>query len=66
MRQIERGGRNIGATLYTCLGMSAEPFHPQGFGQHSAAMVGKHLGRRIPFAELPADCRKAVLQDFSA
>jgi len=49
--------------------MNARPFHPQGFGQHGASSkiidampgcwagpsIGKscHLGKRIPFAELP-------------
>ena len=51
---------------YLCLGMSPHPFHPQGFGQHGSAMPGRHLGRRIPFATLPEDCRKAVLQDLAS
>lgn len=49
---------------YACLGMSAEPFHPLGFGQHSSAMVGPHLGRRLAWKNLPVDCQRAVLQDF--
>jgi hypothetical protein len=56
--QKERSG------LFTCLGMSEHPFHPQGFGQHSTAQLGRHLGKRIEFSELPADCQKAVLQDI--
>ena len=51
---------------YLCLGMNHEPFHPQGIGMHSSAMPGRHLGRRIPFATLPEDCRKAVLQDLAS
>lgn len=47
--------------MFTALGMSAEPFHPQGIGQHTTAMLGRHLGRRIKFAALPVDCRRAVL-----
>lgn len=43
--------------LYACLGMSANPFHPQGFGQHSTAMLGRHLGRIIARADLPQPCR---------
>ena len=50
---------------FESVGMSANPFHPQGFGQHSAAMPGKHLGKRIAFASLPDDCRKLVLRDLS-
>lgn len=57
----------------TCLyvGMSAEPFHPQGFGQHGEAAHAidrprySHLGKRIDFAKLPADCQKLVRQTYS-
>lgn len=45
---------------FTCLAMNAAPFHPQGFGQHSSAMLGRHLGKRIAFTDLPADCQKLV------
>jgi hypothetical protein len=60
-------------------GMSANPFHPQGVGQFGssprqidvnnwgfAPSVGRknHLGKRIPFAELPEDCRKLVISDY--
>lgn len=57
--------RRTGRDFYPCLGMSSAPFHPQGIGQHSEAMVGKHLGKRIAFAQLPEDCQKAVLQDLA-
>jgi hypothetical protein len=66
--------------VFNYLAMNAAPFHPQGFGQHGetrdhpcdvnrwgfAPMVGRkcHLGRRIPFADLPEDCRKLVLRDY--
>mgnify|MGYP001610865815 CR=1 FL=1 len=61
------------------VGMSTMPFHPQGFGQHGESMqqidvnksgfapaIGRrnHLGKRIPFAALPDDCRKLVVQDI--
>ena len=49
---------------YACLGMNHEPFHPQGICQHGIAMVGKHLGKRIWFAELPADCQSSVRADL--
>jgi hypothetical protein len=50
---------------FACVGMNAEPFHPQGFGQHSTAMPGAHCGKRVPFATLPEDCRKLVQQDLA-
>lgn len=61
------------------LSMDDSPFHPQGIGQHGEspyqidALDGKwppaigrknHLGKRIKFEDLPADCRKCVLQDY--
>jgi hypothetical protein len=49
---------------FMSLGMSEHPFHPQGFGQHSAARPGRYLGKRINFSDLPADCQKAVWQDI--
>jgi glycine cleavage system aminomethyltransferase T len=54
------------AGVYTAVGMNAEPFHPQGVGQHTSAMPGQHLGRRVAFAELPADCQKVINQDINS
>ena len=48
------------AGLFASVGMSTNPFHPQGFGQHCTAMPGKHLGKRILFSALPDDCQKLV------
>lgn len=59
MQQPERGG------LFECRGMSANPFHPQGFGQYCTATPGRHLGKRIPFDALPLDCQKLILRDLS-
>lgn len=46
------------------LAMSAEPLHPQGFGQHVQVLDGKHLGKRIKFTDLPPDCRTLVIRDY--
>ena len=52
------------------IGMSEHPFHPQGFGQHGENNVQidkptyKHLGKKIPFAELSGDCQKLVMQTY--
>ena len=57
-----------GESLY--LGMSGEPFHPQGFGQHGShdrridLPVPRHLGKRIGFLDLPEDCQILVLSDY--
>jgi len=53
-----------GRGLYGARGMSANPFHPQGFGQSCAAMPGAHLGKRITFEALPHDCQRAIVQDL--
>jgi len=58
--------RKTGRDFYPCLGMSGAPFHPQGIGQHSDCKLGRHLGKRVPFASLPTDCRNAVTQDLTA
>jgi len=73
-------GKAGGKEFFPYLAMNSAPFHPQGFGQHVesgllpcdvngwgfAPAIGRkcHLGKRIPFADLPADCRKLVLQDY--
>ena len=69
--------RTLGNFQY--VGMSALPFHPQGVGQHGespqqidvnksgfAPAMGRknHLGKRIPFVELPPDCQTLVLRDY--
>lgn len=52
------------------LGMSASPFHPQGFGQHgeSSNQIDypsyKHLGKKIKFEDLPKDCQQCVNQTY--
>lgn len=50
---------------FSSVGMSGKPFHPQGVGMHSIAAPGWHLGKRVKFEELPADCQKLVRQDLT-
>lgn len=45
-----------------CLGMSDHPFHPQGFGQSSTCVEGKHLGKRVTFSQLPEEVQRCILQ----
>lgn len=65
---------------YPYRAMSEFPCHPQGIGQWGATpnrpcdvnsfgfapAIGRknHLGKRIPFSELPVDCRQLVLRDY--
>lgn len=56
---------------YLYLGMSTNPFHPQGFGQHgeSNSQIDKpaysHLGKKIKFEDLPKDCKECVTETYS-
>ena len=50
-----------GQWWYDCLGMSTDPFN--GFGQHGQCQLGRHLGKKIDFNELPKLCKQAVLHD---
>ena len=58
--QPERGG------LYAARGMSENPFHPQGFGQMTAASDGPHLGKRVRLADLPEPVQRLIYHDRSA
>ena len=43
------------------MGMSENPTHPwQGFSQHTSAMDGSHLGKRIAFRDLPTSCQEVA------
>jgi len=61
--------QSFGMKGYTVgVGMSENPFHPQGFGQHfeyqNYQYNGKSGGKRIKFADLPENCRKVVVSDY--
>lgn len=51
---------SMDAGCFMCFSMSANPEHPQGFGQHGEAKEGAHLGKRITFEELPEAARKCL------
>lgn len=51
--------------IFAGLGMSADPFAPNGFGQHITGMPGRHLGKRISETDLPVDCRKMLDSEFN-
>jgi hypothetical protein len=52
------------------VGMSAQPFHPQGIGMHGESNTQidypsyGHLGKKITFDALPIDCQKCALQTY--
>jgi hypothetical protein len=47
-------------TQYDCLGMSNNPDDPQGFSQMFDCILGKHLGKRIKFSDLPQNIQMHV------
>ena len=52
------------------VGMDHKPYHPQGFCQHGFNYsqidypTYGHLGKKISFDDLPADCQELVLSDY--
>ena len=52
------------------LGMSGDPFHPQGIGQHgsSSTQIDKpsysHLGKKVNFDSLPEKVQQCVIQTY--
>lgn len=59
--------KSVGWGRFTLVSMSGAPFHPQGFCQHSeieSQRIGKHLGKRIKFADLPEDCQRVVIDEY--
>ena len=49
---------------WQALAASADPFAPQGFGQHTSAMPGTHLGKRICWDALPDDVQQFARDNF--
>ncbi len=50
--------------IFASIAASERPFHPQGFGQHCSALPGPHLGKRIKWADLPADVQQFARESF--
>lgn len=62
-----------GVRRFQYVGMSENPYHPQGFCQHGESEwqpidrpTYSHLGKKITFDKLPQDCQKAVLDDYAS
>ncbi len=55
---------NPGRVFYR--GMSADPFHPLGFGQGGevSRWNSKPGGSRVSFSDLPEPCQRLVMQDY--
>lgn len=52
------------------LGMSGNPFHPQGIGMHGSSRTQidspsyGHLGKKVKFEDLTKECQECVLQTY--
>lgn len=46
------------------LAASDDPYHPQGFGQHTTAEHGPHLGGRVLLTSLPKKVLQFVMADL--
>lgn len=63
--------RSQTAGSFVYIGMSCDPYHPQGFGQHGESDTqidrprSAHLGRKIAFAKLPEPCKRLVRSDYA-
>jgi len=60
---------SFGLKGYTVgVGMSNNPFHPQGFGQHFEydryKYNGMSGGKKITYHDLPEDCQRLVKDDY--
>lgn len=51
---------------FYAVGMSENPYHPQGFGQHCECEPGDHLGTEIEFDQLPEPCQRLIRRDLAA
>ena len=49
-----------GVLLYQTLNLGETPDSPGGFSQMSEAVLGKHLGKRITWGQLPLNVRKHI------
>lgn len=45
----------------TCLALSDNPSHPQGFSMFSSCHDGPHLGVKLKFGQLPEHIKKHVM-----
>ena len=58
---LERWGWGLADTrAYPCFTLSSHPGHPQGVSQFGTCRLGRHLGKRISWDELPTEVRGHV------
>ena len=57
---LKRRGYDLPYPLYPCLGLSGAPEHPQGVSQFGDCKLGRHLGKRIAWGDLPENVQAHV------
>ena len=59
--RLDSPSLNHGRRWVMAIGMSENPTHPwYGFAQHTSAMDGSYLGKRIAFRDLPTSCQEVA------
>ena len=67
---IGKPKRQFRASNFWYVGMSDNPFHPQGVGQHGESPrpidrpTSSHLGKKIPYDKLSVHAQMLVMQDY--
>jgi hypothetical protein len=56
--------RHMMRPVCEALAASDSPFNHLGVGMHTSAIIGRHLGKKIAFEQLPADVQKFVRQNL--
>ena len=52
---------SVNPGMMAMIGMSDNPTDPQGFSQFSEGREGSHLGKKIPWLEIPKNIRNHIL-----
>lgn len=50
---------------YPCISMSSRPDSPTGVFTHGECVNEKHLGKKILFADLPKECKQAMIMEVT-
>ena len=51
--------------MHTMIAMSNNPNHPQGISQFTSGVDGPHLGKKIPWDDVPLHIRQHVISRLS-
>ena len=57
--------KSQGMLYRPCVSMSARPDSSTGIYMHGECVNDKHLGKKIMFADLPKECKKALIMEVT-